>query len=81
MVKFVAGDRLDVIALMGPGVDPHLYKPSAGDAATLAKADLIFFSGSDAGRSYGRRFCKSLSPGNQSLCGNRERVRKITSRT
>ena len=45
IVKFVAGDRLDVIALMGPGVDPHLYKPSAGDAATLAKADLIFFSG------------------------------------
>ena len=45
MVRFVAGDRLNVIALMGPGVDPHLYKPSAGDAATLAKADLIFFSG------------------------------------
>ena len=45
MVKFVAGDRLEVIALMGPGVDPHLYKPSAGDAATLAKADLILYNG------------------------------------
>jgi manganese/zinc/iron transport system substrate-binding protein len=45
MVKFVAGDRLEVIALMGPGVDPHLYKPSAGDAATLAKADLILYKG------------------------------------
>ena len=45
MVRFVAGDRLEVIALMGPGVDPHLYKPSAGDAATLAKADLILYNG------------------------------------
>jgi len=26
-------------------VDPHLYKPSAGDAATLAKADLILYNG------------------------------------
>ena len=45
MVRFVAGDRLEVIALMGPGVDPHLYKPSAGDAVILAKADLILYNG------------------------------------
>ena len=27
----IGGDRVNVTALMGPGVDPHLYKPSAGD--------------------------------------------------
>ena len=30
---------------MGPGVDPHLYKASAGDVRTLRDADLIFYSG------------------------------------
>jgi len=30
---------------MGPGVDPHLYKASAGDVALLSKADLIFYNG------------------------------------
>ncbi len=45
MVKSVAGDRVDIFALMGPGVDPHLYKPSAKDVAALAKADLVFYNG------------------------------------
>lgn len=30
---------------MGPGVDPHLYKPSAGDAQKLDAADLIVYNG------------------------------------
>ncbi|MBU0755191.1 MAG: zinc ABC transporter substrate-binding protein, partial [Planctomycetes bacterium] len=30
-VKNVGGDFVQVTALMGPGVDPHLYKASAGD--------------------------------------------------
>jgi manganese/zinc/iron transport system substrate-binding protein len=30
---------------MGPGVDPHLYKASAGDVRTLAGADIIFYNG------------------------------------
>ena len=29
----------------GPGVDPHLYKPSAGDIRKLEDADLIFYNG------------------------------------
>ncbi|MBG30016.1 MAG: ABC transporter substrate-binding protein [Opitutae bacterium] len=45
MVRSVAGDRIELLALMGPRVDPHLYKPSARDAAALAKADLVFYSG------------------------------------
>ena len=30
---------------MGPGVDPHLYKASAGDVQKLGSANLIFYNG------------------------------------
>ena len=45
LVKQVGGDRVEVDQLMGPGVDPHLYKPTATDASRLSKADVIFYSG------------------------------------
>jgi manganese/zinc/iron transport system substrate-binding protein len=41
----VGGERVEVHGLMGPGVDPHLYKASAGDVRVLAAADLILFNG------------------------------------
>ncbi len=45
LVRNVGGDRVVVVALMGPGVDPHLYKPSAGDIRSLESADIIFYNG------------------------------------
>lgn len=45
LVRQTGGDRVEVHQLMGPGVDPHLYKPTARDASRLAKADLIFYHG------------------------------------
>ncbi len=45
LVKNVGGDRVEVIALMGPGVDPHLYKASEGDIARLSEADIMFYNG------------------------------------
>lgn len=45
MVQRVGGDDVTVLGLMGPGVDPHLYKPAASDVGTLRRADLIFYSG------------------------------------
>lgn len=45
LVRGVGGDRVEVHQLMGPGVDPHLYRPTAGDASRLAKADAIFYNG------------------------------------
>lgn len=41
----IAGDSLDVEALMGPGVDPHLYKATQGDLKKLSQADLVFYNG------------------------------------
>lgn len=45
LVRQVGGDRVEVIQLMGPGVDPHLYKPTSEDASRLSQADGIFYSG------------------------------------
>lgn len=39
------GDLVDIEVLMGPGVDPHLYKASQGDMDLLSKADIILYSG------------------------------------
>src|SRR5688572_6465404 len=41
----VGGDLVDVEALMGPGVDPHLYKATQGDLARLTKADVVLYNG------------------------------------
>lgn len=45
VLKNIGGDRLVVTGLMGPGVDPHLYKARESDVATLANADIIFYNG------------------------------------
>ena len=45
MVANVAGDRVQLHALMGPGTDPHLYVLSEGDLVRLEQADVIFFNG------------------------------------
>jgi manganese/zinc/iron transport system substrate-binding protein len=44
-VKNVTGESADVIALMGAGVDPHLYKATQGDLQKLTDADIIFYNG------------------------------------
>jgi manganese/zinc/iron transport system substrate-binding protein len=41
----IGGDRVRVISLMGPGVDPHLYKARAGDVRRLSQADLVLYNG------------------------------------
>lgn len=41
----VAGDRADVIFLMGSGVDPHLYKTTRSDVSRMLRADAIFYNG------------------------------------
>ena len=44
-IENIAGSHAEVIALMGPGVDPHLYKATHGDLERLTEADLIFYNG------------------------------------
>lgn len=44
-VKNLVGDSTEVISLMGPGVDPHLYKATQGDLERLQQADVIVYNG------------------------------------
>src|SRR5688572_23944515 len=41
----IAGPHAQIESLMGPGVDPHLYKASEGDVRRLGEADLILYNG------------------------------------
>ena len=41
----VAGDRAEVVALMGPGVDPHAYRQTRSDIAAIMRADLVLWHG------------------------------------
>ena len=45
VVRVIAGDRAEVVGLMGPGIDPHLHKPTRRDVRALASADLVFYVG------------------------------------
>ena len=45
IVGNVGGPRVAVTGLMGPGVDPHLYKARESDVRALQKADVIFYNG------------------------------------
>jgi manganese/zinc/iron transport system substrate-binding protein len=45
IVENVGGERVQVTGLMGPGVDPHLYKATAGNVTALMNADIIFYNG------------------------------------
>ncbi|WP_047813784.1 metal ABC transporter solute-binding protein, Zn/Mn family [Rhodopirellula islandica] len=45
VVKAVGGDAIEVTVLLGPGVDPHLYKTTRDDVAQILDADVVFYSG------------------------------------
>lgn len=45
LVREVGGDRVKLTVLMGPGLDPHSYKASAGDVDRLSRADLVVYNG------------------------------------
>lgn len=44
-VRAVAGDGFEVEALISPGVDPHLFRPTSTDMQRLLRADVVFANG------------------------------------
>lgn len=44
-VQHLMGDSVKVEVLMGPGVDPHLYKATQGDITALNDARVIIYNG------------------------------------
>lgn len=45
LVNQVGGEYVEVVGLMGPSVDPHLYKASIADINHMRRADVIFYNG------------------------------------
>ncbi len=45
VARNIAGERAEVIALIGPGIDPHLYTPTRSDLDTLRGADILLLNG------------------------------------
>lgn len=45
VASIIGGERVDVYTMMGPGIDPHLYKAKAGDVERINNADLILYNG------------------------------------
>ncbi len=45
LARQLGGSHVEVTGLMGPGVDPHLYKASEGDVTRMAGADVILYNG------------------------------------
>lgn len=43
--RTVGGVHVEVTALMGPGVDPHVYQPTARDQGRLQNARIVFYNG------------------------------------
>ncbi|MEM1071935.1 MAG: zinc ABC transporter substrate-binding protein [Planctomycetota bacterium] len=41
----IAGDRVEVVGLIAPGIDPHLYRATRADTIQLRQADLILTNG------------------------------------
>ena len=58
LVEHIGGDNVEVTGLMGPGVDPHLYRPSASDVKKLQEADIVFYNGLDLEGKMGDIFVK-----------------------
>lgn len=44
-VRQVGGERVEVTALMGPGVDPHVYRQTRSDISAMTRADAVFWHG------------------------------------
>lgn len=44
-VRSLCDEDVQVISLMGPGVDPHLYRPKEGDVHRLLAADVVVYQG------------------------------------
>lgn len=45
LVEQIAQNKIDVVSLMGAGVDPHTYKPTEKDLSKIKDARAIFYNG------------------------------------
>ncbi len=45
LIQNIGKDKVDIMRLMGPGVDPHVYKASENDVIKIFSADIVIYGG------------------------------------
>lgn len=68
MTAFLAGEHASVTALMGPGVDPHLYQASAGDVRKMQDAQIVVYNGVHLEGKMGDVFAQLDQQGHRIIC-------------
>ena len=44
-VRKIAGDKVEIIEIVKPGMDPHVFDPAPGDIKRISRSSIIFASG------------------------------------
>jgi len=47
LARHISGDRLDIVGLIKPGDDPHVYEPVPMDSVLIENCDVLLFNGFD----------------------------------
>lgn len=68
LIDRVGGEHVSVSALMGPGVDPHLYQAGAGAVAKLQSSDVVAYHGLHLEGKMGEVFDSLNQQGHQTIC-------------
>ena len=68
LVVAIGGDQVKATALMGPGIDPHLYQASAGDVTKMQGADIIVYNGLHLEGKMGEIFASLSKSGRSIIC-------------
>ena len=68
LIDQIGGDHVSVSALMGPGVDPHLYQAGAGAVAKLQGSDVVAYHGLHLEGKMGEVFDSLNKQGHQTIC-------------
>ena len=68
LAQSIGGDRVRATALMGPGIDPHLYQASAGDVTKMQDADVVLYNGLHLEGKMGDIFASLSRAGRDIIC-------------
>ena len=68
LVVSIGGNHVSATALMGPGIDPHLYQASAGDVTKMQDANVVLYNGLHLEGKMGDIFASLSKSGRNIIC-------------
>ena len=45
LAREIGGDRVEVVEIVQPGIDPHIYEPTPGDLKKISASQILLASG------------------------------------